>query len=157
MLTIPRTTIINDDLGAFGMVPMMLGRGCGLKLNNKFWMKFMNPGQRRGRLDGVLRRDAHHHRGPERQRELPVGGQHRPVERRPEGRDAALRQPGRPGGNPLGIDAEILLFPPDLQTTALELMNSEFIVWPGGASPRRASSRTRTSGRAGSSRSRAAT
>jgi len=42
MLSIDRRDIINDDLGAITTVPRKLGRGSGLKINDVFWMAFMN-------------------------------------------------------------------------------------------------------------------
>lgn len=42
LLTIDRTDIINDDLGAISSVPRKLGRGSGLKINDVFWTAFMD-------------------------------------------------------------------------------------------------------------------
>lgn len=42
--TISRKDIINDDLGALTVIPLRLGRGAALKLNNVFWTVFLNPG-----------------------------------------------------------------------------------------------------------------
>ncbi len=42
MLSIDRRDIINDDLGAITTVPRKLGRGSGLKINDVFWLMFMN-------------------------------------------------------------------------------------------------------------------
>lgn len=42
--TISRQDIINDDLGALTVIPLRLGRGAALKLNNVFWTLFLNPG-----------------------------------------------------------------------------------------------------------------
>jgi hypothetical protein len=42
MLTITRTDIINDDLGAFMSLLKMLGRGAILQLNKVFWGIFLN-------------------------------------------------------------------------------------------------------------------
>lgn len=41
MLAITRKDIINDDLGALTQVPMRLGRGGALKLNDIFWTEFL--------------------------------------------------------------------------------------------------------------------
>ena len=41
MLSIDRTDIINDDLGAITAVPRKLGRGSGLKINDVFWSTFL--------------------------------------------------------------------------------------------------------------------
>lgn len=42
--TVSRQDIINDDLGALTVIPLRLGRGAALKLNNVFWTLFLNPG-----------------------------------------------------------------------------------------------------------------
>ncbi len=42
MLTLTRTDIINDDLGAFDDLRNRLGRGAGLKLNKIFWTAFLD-------------------------------------------------------------------------------------------------------------------
>jgi len=42
MFGITRTDIINDDLGAFDTLRKVLGRGGALKLNNVFWLAFMD-------------------------------------------------------------------------------------------------------------------
>lgn len=44
LLSISRTDLINDDLGALTTVPRILGRGAALKLNDVFWTEFMNNG-----------------------------------------------------------------------------------------------------------------
>ncbi len=38
---ITRTDLINDDLGAFGRIRRLLGRGAGLKFNTVFWTEFL--------------------------------------------------------------------------------------------------------------------
>ncbi len=42
MLGVDRRDIINDDLGAITTVPRKLGRGSGLKINDVFWVIFLN-------------------------------------------------------------------------------------------------------------------
>jgi hypothetical protein len=133
MITIPRTLIINDDLGAFGQVPMLMGRGAGLKLNKVFWMKFMSPGYDDGGSTNFYAA-THTITGASGNSNLSSGA------------GSALGSAGLtaatllfdnqvdPMNYPLGLDAEVLLFPPDLQTTALELCNSEWIVAGGLAS-----------------------
>jgi len=140
VLTISRTHIINDDLGALTTIPAMMGRGAGLKLNKAFWTKFLNPGYDEG---GSTAFWAAVHT---------IAGQSA-KSNYSSGAGSALASAGLtaavllfdkqvdPAGNPLGLDAEILLYPPDLQTTALELMNSEYVVATGvGASAARAPS-----------------
>jgi hypothetical protein len=132
VLTISRTHIINDDLGALTTVPAQLGRGAGLKLNRAFWTKFLNPGNDDGGATAFWAA-THTIANQQGNSNLSSGG------------GSALSSAGLtaavllfdnqvdPAGNPLGVDAEILLYPPDLQTAALELMNSEYLVYGGGA------------------------
>jgi hypothetical protein len=49
-----------------------------------------------------------------------------------------------PAGKPLGLDAEILLYPPELDTAATELMNAQFIIMAGLASTASASKQPNT-------------
>jgi len=42
MLSIDRQDIINDDLGALTEIPMHLGRGAALKVNDVFWTAFLD-------------------------------------------------------------------------------------------------------------------
>jgi hypothetical protein len=106
--------------------------------------------QRRRRVHELLRRDPHHHRRQSGNSNLSSGA------------GSALGSAGLtaatllfdnqvdPMNYPLGLDAEVLLFPPDLQTTALELCNSEWIIAGGLASTAALTKQPRrTSGRGG--------
>jgi hypothetical protein len=42
MLALPRTDIINDDLGAFNSIRERIGAGSGRKLNSVFWTSFLD-------------------------------------------------------------------------------------------------------------------
>lgn len=42
ILTLTRVNIVNDDLGALNELPMRLGRGAALKINDVFWRAFMD-------------------------------------------------------------------------------------------------------------------
>ena len=42
MMSITRTDIINDDLGALSSIPKRLGRGAALKVNDVFWTEFLD-------------------------------------------------------------------------------------------------------------------
>ncbi len=44
MITLELQYLINDDLGMFGQVPMMLGRGWGLRVNDLVYTKLLAPG-----------------------------------------------------------------------------------------------------------------
>lgn len=138
ILTISRTHIINDDLGALTTVPVMMGRGAGLKLNKAFWTRFLNPGYDDGGSTNFFAA-THTIANQQGNSNYSSGG------------GSALSSAGLtaavllfdnqidPVGNPLGVDAEVLLYPPDLQTTALELMNSEYIVQSSGATTKQPS------------------
>jgi hypothetical protein len=140
IITIPRTLIINDDLGGFGQIPTIFGRGAGLKLNDVFWAKLLNPGLDDG---GSTNFFAATHT-------LPAGQSGN--SNLSSGAGSALSSAGLtaavllfdnqidPTGFPLGIDPEILLYPSDLNTVALELMNSEWIVQSAGATTKQPSS-----------------
>lgn len=125
ILNITRTNIINDDLNALTQTPMLMGRGSGLKLNKLFWTTFLNPGNAD---DGVSFWSASHSNA-----NLSTGAGSALSS---AGLTAAVllfdKQIG-PDSNPLGVDASILLVPADLDTTARELMNAQFLVY-GGAS-----------------------
>ena len=100
--------IKNDDLGALTAIPRKLGRGAGLKINTVFWTVFLNnaaffvdPSQ--NYLKGATTN---------------LG---------PVGLGLALpkfRQKIDPDGAPLSVEPKILLVPPELEVTAMELMQS---------------------------------
>jgi hypothetical protein len=116
ILTIPRTTIINDDLGAFGQVPMLMGRGAGLRLNKVFWMKFMSPGYDDGGSTNFFAATHTLTGGQVGNSNLSSGRRLGAVERGAHRGDAALRQPGRPDGLPARArrrDAALPVGPPD--------------------------------------------
>lgn len=139
IMTIPRTVIINDDLGALGAVPMMMGRGAGLKLNKEFWTRWLDANQKDDGGSTAFWAATHTIPNQKGNSNLSSGG------------GSALSSAGLtaavllfdkqvdPKGYPLGLDAEILLYPPDLQTTALELMNSQYIVQSAGATTKQPS------------------
>ncbi len=143
MITLELQYLINDDLGMFGQVPMMLGRGWGLKLNDLFWTAFMNPGFDDG---GTTNFYASTHT---------IVGQSG-NSNNASGAGSVLSHAGLvaakilfdnqidPAGKPLGIDAELLVYPPDLDVTAVELMNAQFIVMAGLASTAAASKQANT-------------
>lgn len=111
MLAITRTDYINDDLGAITSVPTKLGRGGGLKLNNIFWTKFLNNSSfftsgRNNVNEGVA--------------DMTVGGL--------TATETIFMNQTDPNGDPLGIDAAILVVPTALKVSANTLMRSEKLV-----------------------------
>jgi hypothetical protein len=139
ILTIPRSTIINDDLGAFGQVPMILGRGAGLKLNKVVWVTFMNPGLDDGGSTNFYAATHTLTGGMVGNSNLITGGSSALSSAALNSATILFDNQVDPKGYPLGFDAEVLLYPPDLDTTARELMNSEWIVQSAGATTKQPS------------------
>lgn len=119
MLAINREMIINDDLGALSDVPMKLGRGAVLKINDVFWTEFLDnssfftsgngnvstgAGSALGSADGAAINAA----------EVKF-----------------LNQTG-PDGKPLGIMPKLMLVPPTLKNTAARWMGSQLFVGSTG-------------------------
>ena len=109
MLAITRQDIINDDLGALTEVPMRLGRGGALKLNDIFWTEFLNnatffvAGNNNvgtGALDAASLDAA----------------------------TTVFRNQTDPDGKPLGLSPRILLVPVGAEGAARRLMNSERLI-----------------------------
>lgn len=144
MVTLPLTYILNDDLNAFGQLPQMLGRGWGLRANDLVWTKFLNPGYDDGGSTNFFAA-THTLTGGQ------VGNSNYA-----SGAGSALTSDGLkaakllfdkqvdPAGKPLGVQPEILLYPPELDTPAIELMNAQFIVMAGLASTAAASKQPNT-------------
>jgi hypothetical protein len=116
MLAITRTDYVNDDLGAITSVPMKLGRGGGLKLNNIFWTTFLNNSAffTSGRLN-VNTAVA----------DMTIGGL--------TATETIFMDQTDPNGDPLGLNAAILLVPTPLKVPANTLMKSERVVAGAGA------------------------
>jgi len=143
MITLDLQYLINDDLSAFGQVPMMLGRGWGLRVNDLVWTKFLSPGYDDG---GSTNFFAATHTIPGQSGNSNYSS----------GAGSALNSAGLqaakllfdrqvdPAGKPLGLDAEILLYPPELDVAATELMNAQFIIMAGLASTAAASKQPNT-------------
>jgi hypothetical protein len=127
ILTIPRTHIINDDLGALTTVPMLMGRGAGLKLNKAFWTKYMNPGKDDGGSTDFYA-TTHTITGAVGNANYQSGAGTVLSSTSLNAATVLFDNQVDPQGNPLGIDPEILLYPPNLDNTARELMNSEYII-----------------------------
>lgn len=111
MLAITRTDIINDDLGALTDVPMKLGRGGALKLNDIFWTEFLantsfftsgNSNVNEGVAD------------------MTTGGL--------AATEVIFMNQTDPDGLPLGLQPAILLVPTALKAAAMTLMNSELLI-----------------------------
>jgi len=109
MLAITRTDLINDDLGALNKVPMRLGRGAALKMNDVIWTAF---------LAGVGSFWAAGNAN------LITGGTSALTA---AGLTLALqkyRKQTDPDGKPMGLTPTVLLVPPELEIAAYQLVNS---------------------------------
>jgi hypothetical protein len=110
MLSVSRTNIINDDLGALTSVPRKLGRGAGLKINDVFWATFLDDASFfSGGNDNLITSV------------LGIAGL--------SAAELAFFELVDPEGNPLGVMPKILLVPPALNAVAKEIYNSTQI-WP---------------------------
>lgn len=114
MLSVSRTNIINDDLGAITSVPKKLGRGAGLKINDVFWAEFLDDASFFSVGNENLLSDA-----------LDIDGV--------GAAEQAFFEMEDPEGNPLGVVPKILLVPPALNSVAKEIYNSTEI-WPATGS-----------------------
>ena len=118
MFAVSRTDIINDDLGALSQIPMRLGRGAAIGLNMLFWTEFL------ANLN-TFYTTAHGNVSTGAGSALSSDGL--------KAAQLKFSKQTDPNGDPLGIDARILLVPPELEIAADELMTS-LIINTGGAS-----------------------
>ncbi len=142
MLTIGRKSIINDDLSILTTAPMQMGLGAGRALNKLFWVVFGNLRNVNGD-DGNTFFSAGRTTAP--------AGQVVANDNYMSGGSSALSSAALqtakqmfdnqidPMGYPLGFDnPPVLLFPPELWQTAIELVDPSAIgIVYGGASASR--------------------
>ncbi len=119
MLAITRNDIVNDDLGALATIPRKLGRGAGLKLNQVFWAEFLDDssffptnGSKSNYISGSTTN-------------LGLVGLQQMVTK--------FRRQVDANGNPIGVEPRIILTPPELEGTNLEI-NRSLQVNSGGSS-----------------------
>jgi phage major head subunit gpT-like protein len=113
MFAITRTAIINDDLGALTDVPVKLGRGAALKLNNVFWATFLNNSTfftiaRGNAIEGVT---------------VGVNDSRLNIEGLTRAETAFFNLTD-PDGDPVAVQPTLLLVPNALNATAASLMAS---------------------------------
>lgn len=130
IMTLTRKMMINDDLSALVRVPMLMGRGAGLKINDMVYTVLLAAGKDDGGSTDFFAA-THTITGQQAKSNLSTGA------------GSALSSAGLtaalllwdnqvdPNGDPLGFDPSILLYPSDLDTTARELMNGEYLVGTG--------------------------
>lgn len=143
MITLELQYIINDDLGMFGQVPMMLGRGWGLNLNHIFWTAFMSPGYDDGGSTNFYAA-THTITGQSANSNYQSGATTTLSDAGLKAAVILFNNQVDPAGKPLGIDPELLVYPPDIDANAVELMNAQFIVMAGLASTSSASKQANT-------------
>lgn len=112
LLGIDRQSLVNDDLGALTSAGRRLGRGAALALNNQFWTIFLNNSSffTAGNNNVAT--------GAGTVLSLTSLAQ----------ADSLFRMQTDPDGLPLGTMATILLTPPAIRITGLNLMNSTTVV-----------------------------
>jgi hypothetical protein len=143
MITLEMQYLINDDLGMFGQVPMMLGRGWGLKVNDLFWTAFMNPGFDDGGSTNFYAA-THTINGQSGNSNLSSGAGSTLSHAGLTAAKLLFDNQVDPAGKPLGVDAELLVYPPDLDVAAVELMNAQFLIMAGLASTAAATKQANT-------------
>ncbi len=134
ILTIDRKTIINDDLSALTAVPMAMGRGAGLKLNSSFWTLWLDTNQKDDGASTAFWAATHTIANQSGNSNYISGASSAMSSASLKTAKYTYDKQVDPNGYPLGIDAQILLYPVELDQTAWELMNSSFIVMEGLAS-----------------------
>ncbi len=144
MMTIPLTYIVNDDLGILGQVPMMMGRGWGLKLNELVWAEFMDTANVDDGGSTAFWAATHTITGQSGNSNLSSGGGSALGSAGLQAAKLLFDRQIDPAGKPLGLDAELLVYPPELDVTAMELMNAQYILMAGLASTSSASKQPNT-------------
>ena len=109
MLTLTRTDIINDDLGAFDDLKNRLGVGCAVKMNKVFWTLWIN--------NSTFFTDARGNYQEGAATTLDETGLNTAVK--------LFRDMEGPDGNQLDMEPAIMMVPSDLESTALKLYNSQ--------------------------------
>lgn len=112
MVALTRQDIINDDLGALMAVPRRLGRGGATKLNSVFWTAFLN--------NSTFFTSGNSN--------VSTGGGSALGTTGLKAAEVVFMNQTDPDGHPIGIMPSVLLVPPTLKRTAMELMNSSLVV-----------------------------
>jgi hypothetical protein len=108
MMALTRVDIINDDLGALTSVPRLLGTGAGDALNSAFWTEWLD--------DSAFFSSGNANYITGAGTTLQVS--------QLDALNLKFLNQTKSNGTPLGIMPSILLVPPALWTTALEIMQS---------------------------------
>lgn len=143
MVTLDLQYLINDDLNAFGQLPMMLGIGWGERVNDLVWTEYLAPGKDDGGSTDFFAA-THTITGQTGNSNYNSGAGSTLTSDGLKAAKLLFDRQVKPNGKPLGVDAEILLYPPELDTPAIELMNAQFLVMAGLASTSSASKQPNT-------------
>lgn len=133
ILTIGRKNIINDDLGALTTTPMLMGRGAGLKLNATFWAMWLDTTQKDDGGSTAFWAATHTIPNQQANSNYISGGTTALSSTSLQTAKQTYDKQIDPNGYPLGVDVEYLLYPPELDSTAWELLNSTNLVYGGGS------------------------
>lgn len=135
MLGINRQIIINDDTSILTTVPMLMGIGSNDSISKLFWTLLLNP--------PVWPGDSNAFFFNRTVATSTLGGGAINSNIVPSGASSVLSSSSlqtatqlfdkqvKPNGQPLGVRPAILAYPPELDVTALELMQSENLVYGG--------------------------
>lgn len=112
MFAVTRTDFINDDLGALTQVPRELGVGGIDALNDVFWTEFLD--------NSTFFASGNSNVSTGAGSALALAGL--------AAAEAVFLVQTKPNGKPLAVMPEILLVPPALKATAMELMSSATVI-----------------------------
>jgi phage major head subunit gpT-like protein len=113
LLSITRTDIINDDLGALTRVPRMHGRGAALAFNEVFWTEFLSN-------NTTFFASGHKNLSSGAGSALSIAGGVAAI----AAAEILFKDQTDPNGNPLGVLPRIILVPTALDYIAKTLMKS---------------------------------
>lgn len=116
LMAITRQDIINDDLGALNEVPLHLGRGAGLKLNDVFWTAFLNDAEFFNTDNSKLNYMSGAGTSQATGSLLSIGTVSRAK--------AQFRKQKDTNDKPFGVKPKILLVPSELEDTANSIVHS---------------------------------
>jgi len=118
MMAISRHDIINDDLGALDEIPRKLGRGAALQLNTVFWTEFLADA-------GTFYTSGRGNYNTGAGSALGSAGLGAAI--------TDFRDQTDADSNPLGVEPRIIVVPPALEATLLELIRSVTVNTGGSA------------------------
>jgi hypothetical protein len=107
--SIDRQTIINDDLSALTDLPFEMGLGANDAINHKFWTTWMSN-------IATFFTSGRNNYETGSTTAMSYNAMTTAI--------TAFRTQTKPNGNPLGVDPAIILGPPEVEATAMQLMSS---------------------------------